>query len=498
MLSWIASTPLLSSRRLAPVAVTTLFVFVAVLGGVVIGSGNFVLMAVVLGALVGGLLIGSVGIVVWVVLIGALLVSGPLVMNFPELKRLPWLFSMLGLLLAAASTLYIGSGRSLSRNAAPAFVGMAIAFLLYILVNAAIGDGVLDEKLTAMKRWFQYLGVMFIFATAPFTPKQVKRWALALFLIALVQLPFALHQRIVLVPLRANMPERVVPIDIVAGTFEAEMWGGANNNTMAYFLLVAAVGLLSAYRDRAISGLKLVLMLAVVGIPLGLGETKMVLVFLPIAFLAAYGDLVRKRPGVFALASLAASGVIVMFIYVYVGLHGSDGDGRSMTIDQRVAENLEYNVGTTGYYGGGSLNRSTAVPFWWSQHGLNDPVATVIGHGIGASFTSQTDPGHIDRKYAGYSVGLTGLTTLLWDVGILGAALYMSVLLAAGLTGIKLLGRTEPGLDRAVCRALIASVFMHMALVPVADMMFQAPSTELLQALTLGLIAWRWRSRQPL
>jgi hypothetical protein len=354
----------------------------------------------------------------------------------------------------------------------------------------------MDEKLTAMKRWFQYWGVLFIFATAPFTAKQVKRWAVALFLIALVQLPFALHQRVVLVPLRANMPERVVPIDIVAGTFEADIWGGGNNNTMAAFLLVAAVGLLSAYRDGALSGLKLLLLLAVVGLPLGLGETKMVLVFLPIAFLAAYGDLVRKRPGMFAIASLAATGVIAMFIYIYVGLHGSDG--RSLSMDQRIAENLEYNVGTTGYYGGGGLNRSTVVPFWWSQHGLNDPIATVIGHGVGASFFSETDPGHIDRKYAGYHVGLTGLSTLLWDVGILGAALYMTMLLAAGLTSIKLLSRTEPGFDRAVCRALIASVFMHIALVPVADMMFLAPSTELLQGLTLGLIAWRWRSRHPL
>jgi hypothetical protein len=188
--------------------------------------------------------------------------------------------------------------------------------------------------------------------------------------------------------------------------------------------------------------------------------------------------------------------VIALFLFIYVGLHGSDG--RSLSIDQRIAENMEYNVGTTGYYGGGGLNRSTAVPFWWSQHGMNDPVATVIGHGIGASFHSETDPGHIERKYAGYSVGLTGLSTLLWDVGLLGAMLYMGVLLAAGVTAVRLLGRTEPGLDRAVCRALIASIFIHAALVPLADMMFMAPSTEVLQALTLGLIAWRWRSRKPL
>jgi hypothetical protein len=292
------------------------------------------------------------------------------------------------------------------------------------------------------------------------------------------------------------MPERVVPIDIVAGTFEADLWGGANNNTMAFFLLVAAVGLLSAYRDGAISGIKAFLLLSIVVIPLGLGETKMVLIFLPIAFLAVYGDMVRKRPGMFAVASVAASTVIAFFIYLYVGVLGEDG--RSLSMDQRIAENLEYNVGTVGYYGGGGLNRSTVVPFWWGQHGLNNPVQTVIGHGIGASFHSDTEPGHIDRKYAGYSVGLTGLSALLWDVGLLGTGLYLAVLIAAGITAIRLTGRARPGFDRAVCRALVASVFMQLALVPVADMMLLVPSTEVLQGLTLGLIAWRWRSRQPL
>jgi hypothetical protein len=496
MFSWLATTPLLSARRLTPAAVTALFMLVAVLGGVVIGSGNFILMAVVLGAILGVLLVGSIHIVVWVVIVSTLLVSGPLVLHFPEFRRLPWLFSMLGLLLAAASTLYIGSGRNVPRNDAPAFVGLACAFIAYVIVSTSIGDGSLDEKIAAMKRLFQYWGLLFIFATVPFKPSLVRKWVLAVFLVALVQLPFALHQRIALVPMRTNMPARVVPIDIVAGTFEADMWGGANNNTMAYFLVVAAVGLLAAYRDRMISGVKLSIMLAIVAIPLGLGETKMVLVYLPIAFLAAYGDMVRKRPGMFAVASAAAATVIALFIYIYIGLLSADG--RSLSLDQRIAENLEYNVGNTGYYGGGGLNRSTVVPFWWSQHGLNNPVATVLGHGIGSSFYSETDPGHMDRKYAGYAIGLTGLSSLLWDVGIFGTVLYLGLLVSAGLVAIKLAARAQPGLDRAVCRALVASVFMQLALVPVADMMLLVPSTEVLQALTLGLIAWRWRSRQPL
>jgi hypothetical protein len=169
-----------------------------------------------------------------------------------------------------------------------------------------------------------------------------------------------------------------------------------------------------------------------------------------------------------------------------------------MSFEERLTENLEYNVGEKGYYGGSGLNRSNVVSFWWKQHGLSDPIATVIGHGIGSSFHDINTPGHIDRKYAGYSVGLTGLSTLLWDVGILGAAGYLLILLLAGVAAIKLAGKAAPGLDRALCRSLVASVFTQLALVPVGDLMFLSPSTQVLQAMTLGLIAWRWRRRRPL
>ena len=495
MPSFLASTPLLTSRKVAPAAVASLFVLVAVLGGVVIGSGNFVLTALVLATLVGGLLLGSTGIVVWAIIIGTLALSGPLIMHLPELRQLPWLFSMLGLLLAGASTLYIGSGAKLRRNDAPPHVAMAVAFVVYVIATSFIGEGALDEKISAMKRWFQFWGLLLIFATMPFTVKQVRRWVWALLAIALIQLPFALYQRIELVPLRLNMPDRVVPIDIVTGTLEAELWGAGNNNTMAYFLVVAAVGLIVAYRDGALRLSRCLLGLALVGIPLGLGETKMVLLFLPVAFLVAFGDLVRKQPVKFAFASAFAAGVIALFGFIYVAFQ--DSDGRSISIESRIIENLEYNIGDKGHHGGGSLNRSNVVPFWWRQHGLQDPIRTTLGHGIGASFSSNSDPGVIDRQYSGYSVGLTGLSTLLWDVGILGAAMYIGILCVAGIAGVSLMRRSRPGLDHAFCSALTASVFLQVLLVLVADLMFQAPSTQVLLMLTLGMIAWRWRSTEP-
>jgi hypothetical protein len=166
-----------------------------------------------------------------------------------------------------------------------------------------------------------------------------------------------------------------------------------------------------------------------------------------------------------------------------------------MTFEQRLDENMEYNVGTRGYYGGASLNRGNVVQFWWHEHGAKDPAGTVFGHGLGSSFgpMGSEQRGHMDRKYPGYAIGLISLSALLWDVGLLGTGLYLMMFLAAFVAAGRLTARASPGLDRAMCRTLQAVVVMMPAMLLALDLHLMAPSLQVLTAFTLGLIAWRWR-----
>ena len=138
------------------------------------------------------------------------------------------------------------------------------------------------------------------------------------------------------------------------------------------------------------------------------------------------------------------------------------------------------------------------MPFWWSRHGLDDPIATVFGHGLGASHGSRGTEqfGHVDRKYPGYSIGLTAFAGLLWDVGLFGVALYLLMLGAAFRAAGQLAAKAAPGLDRAMCRTLRAVIVMTVPAVLALDVMLIAPSLQVLVAFTLGLIAWRWRAGQ--
>jgi hypothetical protein len=494
VLTWLQSTPVLSASRLAPFVVLLAFLGAAAVGGVVVASGNLVLMGLAVGAILGVLLLNAVSVAVWIVLVGTLLITGPVAMHFPQLGRIAWLFSILGFFLLAASILYEGTNRDPHRPAMPAFVVFGLLFFAYAIGMLFVSEVDLAQAFSAVKRYFQYWGLMFILATVAFAPRIVRRWLLFMLALALVQLPLAIYQRIVLMPLRLNMPDSVVPVDIIAGTFEGSITGGANNNVMAFLLIAVIAGLLAAYRESMLRRVTMWMLMAIVAAPLALGETKLVVVLLPAVLLIVYADLVRKRPFAFAAGAIAMLVVLGALFYSYVALQATEGR-EGMTFEQRMEENLEYNFGSRGYFGGASLNRGNVVPFWWNEHGLKDPAGMVFGHGLGASFGApgSDQMGHIDRKYPGYSVGLTSISALLWDVGLLGTGLFLTMFLAAFVAAGRLTARASPGLDRAMCRTLQAVLMMIPAMLFALDLHLMAPSLQVLTAFTLGLIAWRWR-----
>lgn len=482
-----------SPQRMSAILVVLGFVVSGLMVGVVTASGNLMLTGLVMGVVTGLLLMSAVETVVWIVLIGALLISGPMVLFYPQYTRITWAFSILGFFLIFAAIVHAGTSRIQTKRPAPAFLTLAIAFAVLTLALLPIMEGTFVEGAGAVKRNYQYLGLLLAMAFVPMKPKSIRAWINFILIVGLLQLPFALYQRVVLVPLRLNLPNRVVPVDVVAGTFEASLWGGGNSNVMALFILIILAGIICLYREKVLSRGKALLLFMAVGLPLGLGETKLVLVLLPVAFVAIFMDLIRKRPMMFALGSTAMAVAMAGLFYVYVAVQNHDS--RSMTFEARVQENLDYNFGELGYYDGPSLNRVTAVKFWWDKNGISDPIHTVFGHGLGASFSMPGSDtfGHLNVRYSGHGIDLTGLSTLLWDVGLFGTLLYFLVLWSAWRAARKLAAEALPGYDRALLVTLSAAIAMIGVMVLATSAMFWAPSMQVIMMTTLGLLAWRWR-----
>lgn len=471
-------------------AIVAAFAAAALLAGYVIASGRPIPIALVLGAIVGIALLNALTLVIWIVLVGTLLVSGPVIMFVPGLEKAAWLFSVLGFLLAGAAVLHPVVGRSRLPGSAPSFIVVALALVVLSLLSLVYTGGSFSEGVRALKRYYQYFGLAFALAVVPFTPATVRRWWVFVVSLAFLQIPFAIYQRIILVPMREGMPN-VDAIDIVVGTMEGSLQGGGSSSVMALLVVFAIACLLAAYREGALRGAGLALAIVALAIPLVVGEVTLIVILLPIALGAVFQDLVRVSP-LRALGALAAAAsVAVAGWWVYLMLNVEPG----RTIADSFNAVVAYNFGTTGYYGGGSLNRTSVYTHWFQHHGLDDPIALVFGHGLGSSFGGlyEPDPGHMDLRYSGLYIGLTAASSLLWDLGLFGLSLYVLLHLAAVRLALVLVRSAHPGFDRTFCRALFAMSLMLFVMLFYSNGPISVPSQQVLTALTLGLIAWRQR-----
>jgi len=476
---------------LAVAAIIAAFSTAALFTGYVIALGDPIPIALILGAIAGVALLNAIPLVIWIILVGVLLVGGPVMMFVPALLKASWLFSVLGFFLTAAAILFAAIGRDRFPRRSPSFVFVAILLLALGLVSLLYSGGPLSEGVRATKRYFQFFGLLFILAVVPLPAELIRRWWVFVMGLALVQLPFALFQRIVLVPTREGMPG-VVADDIIVGTMEGSLTGGGASGVMVLLLVFALSFLLAAHREGLLGLRALVLLSLLVTTPFALGQVNLIVVLLPLALAVTFADLIRRRPLRFVLGIALVLPLLGWLGWLYLTMQAAAG---GKPVDLKLLEIISYNFGDIGYYGSG-LNRTSVYTYWWANQSLSDPVSFFFGHGLGSSFggMNELNPGHMDAAHSRMFIGLTAASAVLWDLGVVGLALIVGMYLSAAHHAYRLTLVARPGFDRAFCRALHAMSLLLVVMLLYSEGPISLASQEVLSALTLGLIAWRWRS----
>ena len=229
-------------------------------------------------------------------------------------------------------------------------------------------------------------------------------------------------------------------------------------------------------------------------VPLGLGETKVVLIMMPVVLFAAYFDLVAKRPLAFlgiVVATLFFGAILGYFYFVVQ----TSGDIANMSFDENLRDTIEYNFGNRGYYATG-VNRLTAVPYWFESQSWNDPIETLFGTGVGSSYGVDglvPDPGHMFLAHPGMYIDLLTTSTVLWDFGIVGFILYFMIIFGAMRSVAKCFAEATTAWDRLLCRMLMASLAVTLLMAVYSNSAVVLVSHAFIVSLTLGLVAWRYR-----
>ena len=479
--------------RLTSASLVAAFLFVAIASGAVIASQNLVLMALVCGAVLSVVLLNAPSIAVWIVLVGTLVVTGPLLFYFRELDRLPWIWSVLGIFLMFAAFLHGGlMRRGTRRGPVPAFVIVGVVFVIYVFATMLWASVPLATTAAGVRRTVQYWGLFFALALIAFPDRTIGRWMLFMVVLGLSQFPYAIYQRFVVHPtLQYNYV-----FDSIAGTLEVAWNGFGGASGVLAFMEIALVAAMFAIRREGLIG-RSTLIAAIVALlmPMALGETNILFIWLPLAIAAVYVDQIVKRPLAFLGGAALFSGLMVAFGMAYLivqqaQVDASENSFRQVTIEERLRDIWEYNAGSRGYSNASDLNRVTVIPYWFANNGLHNPIQATFGNGIGASLGSPDTVSPFRAQFGDRSIDLVTVTAFLWDLGLVGTGLYLALLVMATRSAFRLTRVARPGADLAFARTLFAGNLLLFSLAFYSNTIATVASQQVLAMLILGFTAW--------
>lgn len=455
----------------------------AAFAGLLAASASPLRVALGVGAILGGLLLLAPKANLWLaVTVG--LTTGALLSHLGAgATKLQWGIVLLSLMLFVPILLQM-----LPRPRLPAFMWLYLLFIAISIITTLIHWNGLSPMVAGMKRYYQALGIMLALTVLHITWQDNRRIQKTFFWIALLQLPFVLYEFFVLVPIRVAMSSatefRSDVTDVIAGTFGANLGGGSPGAEMVAFVLILVAFAWAKWREGLITNKQLTLFVLAMLPCITLGEVKFVALLFPLLVLVLYKNDIVANPGRF-LPIVIGGGILTMALgYLYFGVFSGG------SVEKGVGDMLRYNVEDQGY-GTLILNRSTAVTFWWERQGMHDPVGFFFGNGLGSSYWTP-DPsvpsGVIGAKFPHYGVGLTALTTLLWDVGLIGTLLYLGVFVAAFVQAGRLYRKETDAAIRSNLLGIRTGIAVFVTFIPYKDSLLTILPFQIVVAVVLGYL----------
>jgi len=435
----------------------------------------------------------------WGAIVGGLVISGLLQLYVPKLQAARWALSPIAITLAFYGLLALTTARPDDRSeATPTVIWWAIAFLCAVLLASVSSPFLADRFIIGFKGYFQVWGLLVGLAFIRWPPGVIDRLPRLFLAIAFVQLPFVAHQLFFLVPARVGIGQGIVPIDIVSGTFGASLEGGGANAVLNAYLMIVIAGLISARQLNVLTTERLLLLSIPLAIPLFVNEAKVSVVYMLVVYIVLFGKDLIHRPIRFLWASLAASALLVAMLVAF--MLGAPSSSRVESIPDLIRFTYQYNVADDE--AGTTLSRFGALRFWLQHHGPVDIKGTLFGHGIGFSRVGDTETPYretAESTQAGIplqidltqKIGITAVSGLLWETGVVGLLCIIG-LLAATYRSAHRLEKIFPNMPERVAalRAVrVAAVIIFVILWHKSVFVFHVAYQTLVMIL-IGYVAY--------
>ncbi|QBE62526.1 hypothetical protein [Pseudoduganella lutea] len=417
------------------------------------------------------------------------LVQGSLQFFF-GLRAATWLASGLIAMLLVRSVveIFMSGPKSKAAIAGPPPYGIVLFAGLYLLVylfSLALGDASTTQRISTLRFSIPIFGVLLAFYCFRWEDKQLQRLWLLLIAIAIVQLPLVTYQHFFMMATHGW--------DGVVGSF-----GHGLSPVLIVFVLAAMLYTLSRWTRNLIPGWQVAAAFIVGMAIILLGEVKIVLVWLPVgvAFVLRR-KLLRNVLNLVAFICLAS----VFFVGTYAAykvMYWGEVEKTGGTLSEKLDSVVGYAFDPDGVNDQtGEISRVASLALW-ARDPLTGGVERFIGYGPGStSISATTGMGKIAARYRGLAVGSTAVSTLLWDVGLLGMSAFILMLGSGIVAGLRYTKVSQHQEASAIVDTSTAVLILLCSTLVYNRTVLDEPTSQLLCFFCLGCIGHYWRFDMP-
>lgn len=471
-------------------------------GGILAGLGDIRNASVVAATVAGAFLLVNLSIALHCLVISSLVLVGVIQLYFPELQLIRWSIALSSAVLggvALLDRLFLHPAPKHRALLAP-ISWWLIAFFSVAMVSSVLNYDTVATFAYGFKGYFQIWGLFFAIVLMNWRDSTIDALPRTLVWIALIQLPFVLHEYFFLVPTRVGLGGGVVAEDVVAGTLGASATGGGANAVLSLLLITALAILTALYKQGILSPGRLFLAAAILLLPVFLNANRISLVYILLAYCILFSQEIMAKPGKTLIVGAFSILVLLAVFWSYstfLSRSRESGDFRTLIVNT-FASNVEKEYG----YGDYDLNRFTTIAFWYAEHKNGDLSHILFGHGIGES--REAVGGVVEantlalRVYPNTGIGLTSVSAVLWELGISGLAV-LTGLFWSSFSSVRKLARAYRHVPWrcAVFQGLqVAVVALAISMFHKNTFVFYLPYQALLLTIMAYIAYWHVRMNE--
>jgi hypothetical protein len=405
-----------------------------------INSGSNLLIYAIPGAFISFYFFNNSMLCFWTIFFGAMF-AGIAVSYIPGMFNLRWGINILSLLIGTIVTLKIMLNHKNFILRSNIIFTLFALFFIYSILSSIVNVIPMKQLIISIKNNFQFLPLLLFFLVYPLSATFPKQLIKAIIVVALFQPPIALLQYFFIVPYvkQSTVYAGTAMLDAVNGSFGTHLRGGGSG-MYTLFTCTILCGLIAAYGQKIINTKKYLLFSIYILFPMFLNETKAAFIFLFFGSLVVIGFNHRikiKKKILLSILAAFIGVVMIWFTFQMIASHGKN-------VDETIQQTLSYNFGEEGY-GSYQLNRLTCITFWW-QENKGNIIDLLIGHGLDSTIEDKSglsDIGEVAKRHPMYGTGLTTASTMLWELGIIGFTLFITIFLLGFKQSLKLSQSTE-------------------------------------------------------